>query len=133
MLAQSREMLLRHFFVPLPIVHRMSTDSLPSGGGTVESRWSIDEVSTSAGLFRHAALTVLTLVAAATYVDPTPVAFRFENQLVEPAMLLDKQEPALENFARLRARNNVCRLTGQVLTVPNSTDHLVQLAASVTR
>ena len=49
----------------------------------MESRWNIGEVTLSADLFRQASLTISLLVAAAADVDPTSVAFRFENQLVE--------------------------------------------------
>ncbi|MCQ2331629.1 MAG: hypothetical protein MJZ95_00315 [Paludibacteraceae bacterium] len=80
-------------------VRSMSVVSPFKNGGIAKYRQRHDELTTNSPFQGQAGLPVTALVSAGADMDPLSAALRFENQLVEAAMLLDEEKPLLEGFA----------------------------------
>ena len=80
-------------------VRSMSVVSPFKNGGIAKCQRRHSELTTNSPFRGQAGLPVPAVIPAGADMDPLSAALRFENQLVETAMLLDEEKPLLEGFA----------------------------------
>ena len=81
-------------------VRSMSVISPFSNGGIAKYRQRHDELTTNSPFQGQAGLSVPAIISAGADMDPLSATLRFENQLVEAAIVLNEMEPLLEGFAQ---------------------------------